>query len=608
MIARPGGARRMILLALGLGIAIFTSGCPDSQNADDKTIYLSGNGMVKSLDPALAEDEASRNMTAAFYDTLLQYEYTDRRPYQLEPSMLAQMPECSPDRTVYRFTLRDDLYFAPDACFGRNADKAARKITSADVAYSFLRIADAKTASSVFWIFRGKIRGIDRFRSLSGAVRSERERQALYDRGIEGIQILDDLRFLVRLNRPDTGFLYLLAIPYSGIVSRRAVEFYGDKLGEHPVGSGPFVMKKHRKDYSIELAANPEYREEFFVSDGKSRRLPLAKRIVCYTIRQSLSAWLLFLQGKLDLNVLDKDNSDLAANADGTLIPALRDRGIRLVRFPELSVRYLGFNHAEGGVFKHNRKLRQAIALAFDRRRIMEYFNYRMVYAEGAIPPGVAGHDPEFRNPYGQRDLVKARALLAEAGYPGGIDPATGKPLVLTFDQPGDGMVNRQFAEMLGNDLAEIGIEVVPVLNNRARFFEKQRQGTLQLFRLSWTGDYPDAENFLQLFYSGNRDSCNRTGFSDPKFDAMFEKALSLPSGAERTELYRKMNVMLAGELPCIFEGHPVYLQLVHAHLRNYLAHDFAFNYYKYLEVDSERRARAVKNFRPLSMTELSGR
>lgn len=144
------------------------------------------------------------------------------------------------------------------------------------------------------------------------------------------------------------------------------------------------------------------------------------------------------------------------------------------------------------------------------------------------------------------------------------------------------------------------------MLNNNPRFYEKLRQGKLQLFRLSWVGDYPDAENFLQLFYSKNIGGCNRIGFSDPEFDRMFEAILPMPDSPERTRRYREMVEYLAGKVPWVFEGFPIAYQLNHAWLQNYRPHDFAFARWKYLTVDPEERERIRKSFRPLSFRELN--
>lgn len=566
-------------------------------------MYVGAGGRVKSFDPALAEDLFSRNLVACVYDTLLQYDYT-ARPYQLRPSMLREMPSANPEMTAYTFKLRDDLYFHGDPCFA-GLPKAARKITSADVAYSFLRIADARLHSPVFWIFRGRVRGIDRFRDATAALAPGDN--TVYERGIEGIEILDETAFRIHLNAPDPRFLYNLAIPYTSVVSRRAVEFHGEAFMANPVGSGPFVLKRWLRDFRIELERNPEYRREFFREArnpaDREKPLPLLDRIVCYQVKQPFSAWLLFLQGRLDMSAVDKDNLESVVGG-GELSPELRKRGIRLWRVPEFEVRYIGFNFTDP-VLGRNLHLRRAISLAHNIHTRIEHFNGQMIPANGPIPPGVAGFEAGFRNPWNRGDLEAARGEMRLAGYPDGIDPATGKPLELTLDQPGNSSAYRQITELMIRDMKQIGIEIRAELNNRPRFFQKLRLGQVQLFRLSWVGDYPDAENFLQLFYSGNAGGSNRVNYRDPEYDAMFEEIINMPDSPERTGKYRRMARYLVDRCPWIFESHPITFQLTYDWLENYRPHDFAFSYWKYLSIDSVQREKARKKFEPVGFSDL---
>jgi len=587
--------RRFFLTLLALALPLLTAMAAGPVTSE-RSLYSAGGSRVKTLDPAQADDFASRNMTGCIFDTLLEYDYL-ARPYQLRPSMLAAMPEANATFDRYVFTLRPDLVFADNPCFKSGVE---RKITADDVLYSIKRVAYAPNHSPVLWMYRSKIKGLDEFTAAND-----------FNAPIAGFQKIDDYRFAIELVKPDPRFLYILALPNSAVVSKRAFDYYGDNAARKPVGSGPFVLKEWINDYKLELVRNPDYRTEYFKTaenpDDRNRKLPLADSITFYLIKQPMSSWLMFLQGKLDLNALDKDNLDLIAGGGSELNPVLKKRGIKLLRVPEFEIRYVGFNFADPK-FKDNLKLRQAISLAYDVNRRVEHSNYQLIPAQGPIPPGVAGYDVDFRNPYAVKNLELAKKLLAEAGYPGGIDPATGEALTLTFDQTGNTSAYRQMGELTVADLAKIGIKVTPVLNNNARFYEKLRQGKLQLFRLSWIGDYPDAENFLQLFYSKNIGSCNRTGFSDPEFDRMFEEILPLPDSPGRTRKYQAMVSYLAQRSPWVFEGFPIAYQLNQPWLENYLPHDFAFSRWKYLSVDPARREAIRQTFTPLTFQDLNER
>jgi ABC-type transport system substrate-binding protein len=220
----------------------------------------------------------------------------------------------------------------------------------------------------------------------------------------------------------------------------------------------------------------------------------------------------------------------------------------------------------------------------------------------------VAGHDEKLAGEMIKFDLERAKKLLAEAGYPNGIDPATGEPLEISFDQSGNSTRHRQQAEMTASDWGKLGIKVKINLNNAPRFYQKLRNGQMQTFRLSWVGDYPDAENFLQLFYSRNAGGANRAAFGDPVFDRMFEKTLPMADSPERTRLYREMARYLVKQSPWIFETQPLACQLKHAWLQNYYDHDFAFNRWKFCTVDNDLKNSLRKKFKPLSMRELRER
>jgi ABC-type transport system substrate-binding protein len=405
--------------------------------------------------------------------------------------------------------------------------------------------------------------------------------------------------------------LYALAIPYASIISRTAVNFYGENFSEHPVGSGPFKLREWIRDYRLILDRNPDYRTEYFTKAestvDRNRKLPLLDRVCCYIIKQEVSAWLLFLQGGLDMSAVSKDNFDNVVGMGSKLSPALASRNIKLLQIPEFQVRYVGFNFNDP-LLANNLNLRKAISLAYNVDNIRVHYNNQMISAEGPIPPGVAGNDSEFKNPYSRYNLELAREYMCKAGYPGGIDPATGEPLSLTYDQNGNSSAYRQLAELMIKDMAKIGIKIVPQLNNKPRFFQKLRKGKFQLFRLSWIGDYPDAENFLQLFYSKNAGSCNRVFFRDAKFDRMFEEIIPMPDSPERTRKYKKMVEYLSTKCPWIFESFAVSYQLNHDWLQNFIPHDFAFSRWKYLNIDAVKRSRMKKNFKPLSFKELRGK
>ena len=362
------------------------------------------------------------------------------------------------------------------------------------------------------------------------------------------------------------------------------------------------------RNWQLVLRRNPLYREEFFAGasnpDDRKKKLPLAERIELPQIKQPLSAWLLFFQGNLDSFALDRDFDGVMAG--GELPAELVKRGVKLVESPEFEIRYIGFNFSDPKL-SGNPYLRKAISLAYHPERWKKFNRGLLKLTNQVIPPGVDGYDPEFRNPYCDYNLSLAREYMKKAGYPGGIDPETGEALVLTLDQAGNSVSHRQTGELFAVCMADIGIKVISNLNNRPRFVEKLRQGKCELFRYSWVGDYPDAENFLQLFYGPNSGKSNRTGYRNPEYDRCFERASAMPEGEERNKLYRKLNKMVCDDAVWIFEGIPLSRVLVHEHLENYLAHDFPFVRWKYLALDGKKRQTMKKQWKALDFSEMRG-
>ena len=578
-------------------------GC-QKKEAESRVFHTSINKLLATLDPALAADTACQFMTASFYDTPLQYSFS-KRPYELEPSMLETMPEFSADGMVITCCLRDDLFFQKNPCF---PDDSMRKITSADVIFSILRLADTRIHSTGYWLIRGKIRGLEEFRNLT--MSAEAGDLSPYDKGCSGLEVVNDRIFRIRLTSPDPRFIYAMAMPYFSVVSRKAVEFYGKDFADHPCGSGPFILEKWQKDHQLTMKRNPEYRIEYFpeaeTESDRTRKLPLCDRIVCDLVKQPMSGWLLFLQGNLDSYALDGENFAAVVNKNLQIPQTLRKRGIELLRAPEMQVNYIGFSFGDP-LLAQNENLRKAISLAFNRDLRMEYGAGKLFPAYGPVPPGAEGY-LEKPGKYSSRNVPLAKEYMKKAGFPDGIDPETGNPLELTFDQAGSDTFYLQTAELLAIDLAEIGIKVKPEFNNRARFLQKLANNQVQLFRLSWTGDYPDAENFLQLFYGPNAGASNRVRCDFPDFNQAYERIQNMGPSSERNRIYQELAEMIREKCPWIFESYTVAFLLKHCWLENFQPHDFAFQRWKYIAVNPEKREQMKHTFTPLSLSELRGK
>ena len=555
---------------------------------------------VASLDPIEATSVYAGRCVALSYETLLEYDY-EARPYRLRPCLATAMPEISEDGLVYTFRLNTNACFIADKCFG---EKGTRPVTAADFIYSFKRIADAKLPSTCYWLIDGRVEGIDAFHEASKAAEPTD-----YAAGISGLRALADDVLQIRLTAPSPVFLWMMAMPNTAAVPHEAVEFYGDNFREHPVGSGPYYLADWKRNYKMTYRQNPHWRGWAAAAiPGSVGTQPPApspqnleprtqnpepagapfETLVFPLIDDPSTQWLAFLSGELDIQgEVARDNWDQVIMPDGSLNPELNARGIALSAAPTLEVAYIGIN-MDDPVLGKNRKLRQALNAAFDAKRWEDYCRGRAVTSNGPVPPQVAGAITNDL-PYG-RGLDIAKKLLEEAGYPGGRDPATGKRLRLTLDLGKTTQDIRESTELMVAFMERCGIELVPEYNNWPAFLKKVSQRRSQLFRIAWVGDYPDAENFLQLFYGPNASpGPNRCNYSNPDFDSLYREAMLTTDEARRLELYGEMQKIIQEDSPWVFVSFAKSASLSHKSLLNYLPSDFSYGNEKYFRTDKTR-------------------
>ncbi len=318
-------------------------------------------------------------------------------------------------------------------------------------------------------------------------------------------------------------------------------------------------------------------------------------RLVQYTVTDTSTMWLMFLNGQLESSGISRDNFEAVITGDRRLAADLEKRGIKLYATPVLETYYIGFN-MDDPVVGANRQLRQALTCAFNSEQYVRFYNGRIVRARSPIPPGIGGFE-DLAVPY-PFDLAQARRRLAAAGYPEGRNPATGRRLALTIDL---GRANdpeaRAATELLVDFMRQIGVELTPVYNSWPAFLDRLDRGQVQLYQLGWVADYPDAENFLQLFYSPNRSpGPNHSNYANAECDALYEQIRVMPADApERLRLCRRMVEIIIEDCPWIFTHHPMDYIIHHPWLKNYKPHDFPYGMAKYYNIDTEARRAAVR-------------
>ncbi|MCX6997686.1 MAG: ABC transporter substrate-binding protein [Kiritimatiellaeota bacterium] len=554
---------------------------------------------IRGFDPARISDVASALAVQKVYEGLLQYAYLDR-PYHVEPLLAAAMPQISPDGLTYLFPVRRGLFFQDDPCFTATGGRG-RELTAADFVYAIRRVMDLKIASPGAWAFTDRIVGLDAWRATTGG-----DQPSDYDRPIAGLDAPDRYTLRLQLKRADPRLLWILTLPYGVALPREAVSFYGREFANHPVGTGPFILKACRPNYRYEFIRNPQWQktgrvDRFPASNDPSdppalradagRPLPFLDRIVQYVVEDATTAWLMFLTGQLDTvggneaRSLSRDTLSAVFDQAQQLQPSLAHQGLAVSSAPMMQIVYAGFN-MDDPVVGPNRKLRQALSHAFDEAAYIRFFNRRITRPAGPIPPAVAGYAPRPQ-PYPVA-LIRARLPLAEAGYPGGRDPQTGRRLQLTLEVgSAENPEHRQATELICAFMNQLGVSIAPSYNNWPAFMAKLERRQAQLFLTSWVADYPDAENFLQLFYSPNASpGCNRSNYSNPAFDRLYEQARVLPDGPTRTALYQRMADLVVADCPWINISMPLDFVLRHAWVGNYKYHDFPYGMMKYYKIE----------------------
>ena len=582
---------RNILLVMTMVITTLLTGCAKKQDASERVLNIVSPAEIKGFDPIMADDLYSGREIGKIYEGLLAYHWL-KVPYELVPNLAEAMPEVSKDGITYTFKLRKGVVFQDDAAFPNGK---GREVEASDFVYSIKRLADSKSQANGWWILDGKLKGLNEWRD-----KNEKLPVTNYAEEVEGLRAIDKYTLEFKLAKPFPQFLYALAMGFTSVVSKEVVEKYGKEFINHPVGTGPYILPKFDQGKRITYTKNPTFREKFYPSDASpelkgllgdaGKRLPLVDKIVVHVMVESQPAWLKFNKGELDYYSIPKDNF-ASAIKNNTLAPDLSAKGINLIIAPQLDLTYTGFNF-DNKLF-HNVKLRRAMALAFDEVKSNElFYNNTSFSAQGPVPPGIAGNIKDYKNPYKGPNLEAAKKMLAEAGYPDG----KGLPEIL-YDIP-DSTTSRQSGEFFQKQMEQIGIKIKISASPWPEFQAKLKKRGGQMFGLAWGADYPDAENFLQLFYGPNSSpGSNSTNYNNPEFNKQFEAAVMMQDSPARTAAYEKLNKFLAEEVVVIFNMHRQAYTLQQGWLKNYHNSDLSHDSYQYLDLDTAKKEEMLKKF-----------
>lgn len=514
-----------------IGSTLLLFSCGDTVQKSNVFHYNEQSG-IASLDPAFAKSQSVMWAVHQLYNTLVEID----DDLHIVPS-LAKSWDISDDHRTFIFHLRNDVYFHDNPAF---ANGKGRKLTAYDVEYSFKRIIDPATASSGAWIFNDRVDSVQPFKALN------------------------DTTFQLKLLRPFHPILGVMSMQYCSVVPHEAVEKYGKDFRRHPCGTGPFQFVAWEEEQALIMKKNPHY----FETDRTGNRLPYLDGIKITFLQNKATEFLEFQQDRLDfINDIDASFKDEVLSKKGELRPDWQGK-IVLQKHPYLTTEYFGIlmDTSKEVVKKsvlRDARIRQAINYGFDRRKMMLYLRNSMgtPATSGFVPLGFPSFDSTKVIGYEYRPQ-KALALLKDAGFPNGKGLP---PIPLLTVQ-----IYADLASYVANDLRQIGININVEVVQKSLLLEQTAKSEALFFRGSWIGDYPDAENFLSVFYSKNPAPPNYTRYNNPEYDRLYEQALNEKDDSLRYIIYRKADQVMIRDAPVVPLWYDMVVRLVQPYIKNF--------------------------------------
>src|SRR5574340_203298 len=536
----------------------------------------------------------------------------------------------------------ENLSLAPDAlrdihALGDFPHSGTRTVTAADYAYQIKRLAHPQLHTPILGVMGEYIVGLKDFAAaLHQAVQKNPDAFLdLDDFPLRGVQVVDDHTYRIEVHGKYPQFAYWLAMPFFAPMPQEVERFYAQPgmrernltLDWWPAGSGPYYLSENDPNRRMVLSRNPYYDSERYPAEGEAgdaqagllvdagRPLPLIERVVFSLEKETIPYWNKFLQGYYDASGISSDSFDQAVQVnvggEAAVIDTMKAQGIALSTAVSTSTMYTGFNWLDktvGGNGERARKLRQAIAIAVDFEEFVSIFaNGRGIAAQSPIPPGIFGYrEGEAgidRYVYDwvdgapkRKPIEEAKKLLAEAGYPNGVDAQTSQPLVINLDTTASGVGNKARLDWLRKQFDKLNVQLVVRSTDYNRFQDKIRKGDTQMFYFGWNADYPDPENFLFLLHGAQakvgKGGENAANYSNPEYDRLFGQMKNMENGAQRQAIIDRMLEILRRDSPWLWGFHPKSYVLQHGWLHNVKPNVMANNKLKYWRIEAAQRDR----------------
>jgi len=477
-------------------LSIFLCFCTSKEReSHEKTIFrYNESAGIQSFDPAFSKDQARVWFCHHIYNSIVALDSN----LAIKPS-IAKSWDISEDALTYEFIIRDDVYFH---------EPISRQVNTHDIVYSLNRLRDSKLASPGAWVLSD----------------------------ITSIEAQNDSLIRIELENPNPAFMSLLSTQYCSILP---IESNGDEdFFKSPIGTGAFKFQYHKPNVKLVLRQNSRYFE--FEGDY---RLPYLDAVAISFIPDKQTAFLEFIRGNLDfLSGIDASYKDELLTPNGELNLSYKSK-INFTKQAYLNTEYLGVlvDSNQTNIALKNSKVRQALNISFDKSLMIKYLrnNNGTPALNGFIPKGLPGYNASSVYSF---DFKMAQQLLVQAGYPNGkgIDPVELSTTSSYLD----------LCEYIQHAWQQLGLDVKININPPSIHRQQVSKSQLSIFRGSWIADYPDAENYLSLFYSRNHspNGPNYTHFSNAEFDSLYLESKQITDIEKRMPYYFKMDSMLMKE------------------------------------------------------------
>ena len=597
----------LVCLALAFTLALPVPAL--TSEAPRKILKVAFRSAETGFDPSMISDLYSRTITPHIFEALYSYDHL-ARPAKFRPLTAIGMPEVSADFRTWTIRIQPGIYFADDPAF----KGARREMVAQDHVYAIQRIADPVNKSQLWsWVETFGLVGLEELRKESLDTRKPFD----YSRPIEGVRAIDrhTIQFKLKQSRPR----FLSSIAGSdllGAQAREVVEFYGDDIAAHPVGTGPFKLKQWRRSSLIVLEKNPDYRDvrydaepaaddavgQAILAKFKGRKLPMVDEVQVSIISESQPFWLSFLNGQLDAIAGQTGAVPgefiTQAMPNGKLAPFLAKRGVQAVRQVNSDSGLVYYNMEDpvvGGYTPQKIALRRALNLAQDlEREIRVVRRGQAIPAQSPVSPNLFGYDAAFKSENSEYDPARAKALLDLYGYvdidgDGWREQPDGKPLVIVrATQPEQ--INREYDTLWKKSLDAIGIRTTFQTSKWAEQLKAARAGKLQVWSLASSAADPDGQGAFQRFHGPQSGSQNLARFKNAEFDAIYDRMDALPDGPERLELFRRAKLIAVAYAPYKSTVHRISTDMLHPWVIGFRRPLFWQEWWHMVDIDMSRK------------------